>query len=128
MNEATLRSRIQRSLPISDIPALDSDALDELVEIAKRPDSSGRLPTDDDWVETYDLNSALHQGWLWKKAKAVQMVTISGDGTTFDRDQFIQHCDSMLKEFKTTKAGSLKMQPTRLKALSDKWFSDLPTP
>jgi len=51
-------------------PTLTEDELNDLLGAAAVGDSLGRIPTDEAWTPTYDLNTAAAGGWLIKAGRA----------------------------------------------------------
>lgn len=58
------------------------------------------------WVPTYDLNLAAAEGWRWKKAASAGRISFTADGATFNRDQFLAHCEAMIQTYTSGLAGS----------------------
>lgn len=76
-------------------PVLSEDELSQLLEGYALPDSQSRVPSDLNWVPTYDLNAAAAEGWRWKAARASEMTAIDLDGTKLSADQLFAHCEKM---------------------------------
>lgn len=51
-------------------PALTEDEIDELLTSSSLEDKEGRPPSDEDWLPTYDLDSAAATAWLIKAGRA----------------------------------------------------------
>jgi hypothetical protein len=95
MDASTARIRLEAMTAWESEPTLDTDELDALVEMARRADSDGFAPSDEDWTPTYDLASAAAEGWRWKAAKAASKFDVSTDGQSVSRSQVKRHCDEM---------------------------------
>lgn len=68
-------------------PALSSDDLDQLLELAAQADADGRMPADPAWVPTYDLAWAAAEGWRWRAGRVASEVAWSADGLTVQAQQ-----------------------------------------
>lgn len=51
------------------------------------------------WTPTYDFNRAAYEGWGLKAAKAASMIGFSSDGARMDRQQYMEHCERMQKNY-----------------------------
>lgn len=58
------------------------------------------------WIPTYDLNLAAAEGWRWKKAASAGRITFTADGATFNRDQFLAHCEAMIATYAPAFVGT----------------------
>lgn len=84
----TPRERLQSMTAASTEPTLSEAELDELLVMSALPDVDGALPTDDDWVPTYDLNRGAAEGWRWKAAKVATHFDFSQpEGQNLSRSQ-----------------------------------------
>lgn len=107
MTEAQARARLTRMIAMDTEPLLTADDLDLLVEIAKKPDSDGRTPSDVDWVETWDLNHAAMTGWEWKAGKASAGIAFSEDQQSFSVQQIYDHCMAQAHHYARGTGGSV---------------------
>lgn len=82
-------------------PCLDAVEVAHLVRGARRPDSTGLLPSDAAWTPTYDLAWAAWKGWTMKAGKAVLMVDVSAGqgGLSVSKSQVRQACLDMAREY-----------------------------
>lgn len=111
MDEPTAMARIESMVAASSAPALDSGQLDELLVIARRPDSNGLLPSDENWAGAYDLNAAAAEGWRWKAAKVAGEFGFSSDGQSFNREQAHAACIAMAEHYAKRVTGSIPLNP-----------------
>lgn len=98
MDAATAEARIKRMVAWDSDPVLLQADITELVALARRADADGLAPDHDDWTETYDVVASAVEGWRWKMAKAAARVTVSTDGQTISRSDYLLHCQQMIRE------------------------------
>lgn len=101
MDEATARVRLERMVASDQIPALTGTEVDDLIELAKRPDSDGVAINDPDWTPTWDLGAAAAEGWRWKAAKVAGHFDFGADGSNLSKSQVMDHCLRMAEVFAT---------------------------
>ena len=99
MDEAGARALLERKVAHDREPLLDEQDIDTLLALAKRTDSAGRLPSDDAWVPTWDLDSATLEGWLWKAGRAVPDYSFTIDNELSDQGQVHQFCLAKAREY-----------------------------
>ena len=119
MDIETARARLARMVAADQEPTLDSDAIDELLAMAVRPDAAGLISTEDGYVTTWDLNAAAAEGWRWKAAQVANRFDFGADGQTFSRSDFLKHCLEMADRYSKRYASSVKVP-----ALEDDWHSN----
>ena len=110
MNEGSARVRLEAMTAASVEPTLTEDELDQLLDMARRPDVFGALPSDTDWEPTWNLDYAAAVGWHWKAGKVTANFDFSTDGQSFQRSQVWQHCDAMRRYY--ARRGGLGSIPT----------------
>jgi len=88
-------------------PTLAVDEVDDLLEMAKRPDLYGTLPAVDGWVATWDLNYAAAEGWALKASKAVADFDYSDDAGSYSRQQVYAMAKEQEKSYRSRALGSL---------------------
>lgn len=98
MDEATARARLERMTQASRFPTLTADEVDELVELARRPDLDGNLPDAPGWAGAFDLNASAAEGWRWKAAKVAGDESVTADGATFGADTY-KGCLAMAAQY-----------------------------
>lgn len=81
------------------------------IEAAPMFDTDGNEPTDDDWVETYDLNAVAAQIWEEKAAVVAQDYTYSADGASYNRS------DVYSQYMKHARRYASKRNPTTIRAV-----------
>lgn len=112
MDEAAVRTRLEHMLQWQEEPALTEGEVDDLLELAKRPDSIGRLPSEDGWEATWNLNAAAAEGWRWKAGKAAPRFDADlGDGVRFRRAQMYAHCMEQSRRYAGTLVGAISVAP-----------------
>lgn len=87
-------------------PTLSSAEIDELLEMFKKTDSAGYLPTDPLWTPTYNLRAAAREGWKWKAGKAAELQSTDLDGDRMSANQIFEHCQRMIKTYSTAASPS----------------------
>lgn len=107
MTEAEARSRLKKMIAADVDPILTVDEVDDLLLMAKREDSEGLAPSDDDWEPTFDLVSAAAEGWRWKAGRTVPRYGVSLDTESLQRQQVYAHCMSQANNYAKRIVGNL---------------------
>lgn len=107
MDEATARRHLERMTAADVEPTLSEEEITDLLELSKRADSEDRAPSDDDWVETFDLDAGAAEGWRTKAGKAAPRFGVSLDGDSLQRQQIYSHCMTQAAAYAHKVAGSL---------------------
>jgi hypothetical protein len=94
------RRRLARMVASFDAPVLTDEDLDELLRMARRPDSGGLLPSEPGWVATYDLDDAACMGWEIKAGRAAAGFDFAPDGQRFNRSQIHAQCMAMARLYR----------------------------
>lgn len=89
---AAVEAYITLHLQPSEDPILTNAELTAIVALASIADSEDRSPDDVDWEATYDVASAIAQGWEIKAAKVVGAYRFKDTGLELHRDQVHDHC------------------------------------
>lgn len=100
MTETEARARLERLTAPDMEPLLDTEDIDDLLELAKRPDTDGYVPSDAEWTPTWDIDSAACAAWEVKAGRAAAGYRFSEDGQSFSRDQVHQQCLNMAKLYR----------------------------
>ena len=119
MTEAEARDRLGRMIAADVDPTLTIDELSDLVAIARREDSEGRAPSDDDWEPTFDLNAAAAEGWRWKAGRSVPRYAVTLDTESLQRHQVYAHCISQADIYARKVVGTLGVKSSNLTASED---------
>ncbi|MCK9600911.1 MAG: hypothetical protein M0R06_17855 [Sphaerochaeta sp.] len=80
-------------------PILTDDQVQEFLDAEKVPDADGVLPTDDDWVPTYDVLRAAGRGWLWMAGRPTNKPTsyrVGDVSVSFDKDYCLSRARELL--------------------------------
>ena len=107
MTEEEARTRLEMMLAHDVEPTLSVEEVDELVVLARRADSDGLAPDDDDWVPTFDLDAAAAEGWSWKANKVVPRFDVTLDGDSLRRAQIYAHCRRQASHYANRVVGNL---------------------
>ena len=107
MDIATARARLKSMVAADSASVLSADELSSLLSSVALMDSAGRVPTDTDWVPTYDLNRAAVEGWRWKAAKLIGAYDFQADGASYSRSQMLAHCEKMAAQYARGLVGSV---------------------
>lgn len=99
LNEQRFRARVRRLTAYDYEPKLTDADIDDLVEMSRRPDALGRLPSETGWIPTYDLAVAVSNGWETKAARAAGDFRFEEDNQVFYREQVADHCMKMAKRW-----------------------------
>lgn len=92
-----------------DFPTLTTAEVDALLDIARRQDVYGALPSDNEWSPTWDLNSAAAYGWTWKAGAVAAHFPFSTDGQSFNRDVVYQQCLEQARVYAAKVSGSISV-------------------
>ena len=114
MDEAQARARLERMVAHDVEPTLSAGEVDDLFEQAKRVDSDGLIPSDNDWVPTFDLNAAAAEGWSWKAGKVAPRYGVNLDGAVLQRQQLYAHCRAQAAHYASKIVGTLGIKPVAL--------------
>ena len=80
-------------------PILTADTLTALLERAAVRDDHNRLPGDDGYVPTYNLNVAAARGWRMKAARVAADYDLDVDQKGLTRSQMIKQMLQMASEY-----------------------------
>lgn len=100
MDRATAKTRLINMVAADSRPVLSSGAapsdIESLLDLARRPDSSGRAVNETGWVaENWDLNAAAAEGWRWKAARVAGDFSFSADGASYQKADVLANCLTM---------------------------------
>ncbi len=87
-------------------PELSDTEIDELLAQSGIADSEGNGPASEDWVATYDLNSAAAAGWLIKAGRAVSTTETEPDSVNVTARIFA-NCLRMSRIFSARRTTSV---------------------
>lgn len=104
MTEAEARARILTFVAASDEPVLASADVEVLLDMARRVDENNLAPGDTGWVETWDVNYAVAQGWLIKAGRLAGAYLFMSGGKMLARQQMYDHCIKQYRMY-AMKAG-----------------------
>ena len=94
-----------------EFPEITDAAVEQIVHRCARMDSHGRLPTDPDWDETYDVYAATATVFEVKAAKVANRFDFATDGQQLNRSQMVAHFTAMAKMWRARTAGVISKQP-----------------
>ena len=80
-------------------PILSADTISALLERAEVRDDHNRLPGEDDYVPTYNLNVAAARGWRMKAARVAADYDLDVDQKGLTRSQMIKQMLQMASEY-----------------------------
>ncbi len=106
MDAQEAEQQIRRLTSAGEEPALSVDEVTALVDLAKRPDADGLLPSDPSWTPTWDLDPAIAHGWRTKAAAAAAMFDVNLQGLQFTRSQLYKQCVSQAEAYESGVAQS----------------------
>lgn len=105
---------IDRVKALSDwdgFPDVASAAVGAFVDESARPDAEGRMPSEEDWDATYDLNAATASVWEVKAALVANRYDTSTDAQALNRSQLMAHFRAMAKMYRNRIASTMRKQP-----------------
>lgn len=91
------------------VPTLTTDEVDDLLDQARRADSSGLAPSDDDWEPTWAFGSAAAAGWRLKAGKVTGEFSFASDGQTHNRNEVHEMCLAMADRYSRSAVGSIPL-------------------
>jgi hypothetical protein len=92
-------------------PQLTVPQVERCVQQAAVRDADGLLPSEEDWVETWDVNRAIASAWELKAAEAASRFDMTVDGQTLRRSQVIEHCERQADRFRSRSAFTWPLEP-----------------
>lgn len=107
MDEGQARLRLERMVAADVEPTLSNTDIDDLLDVARRADSEGRAPSDEDWEPTFDLDAAAAEGWRTKAGRVAPRFGVTLDGGTLHRQQIYVHCMSQATLYAKKVVGTL---------------------
>src|SRR5687768_11933327 len=111
MDDAAARTRIAQRTASDREPLLTEDELDDLVAAARRPDPDGLVFGEDGYVEKWDLNAAIAEGWGMKAAKVAGDFDYSDDAGSYSRQQVYEMCKRQEADYRKRALGSITLSP-----------------
>ena len=90
-------------------PELTEDELTKLLSGAALADTDGHAPTDPDWTETYDLNSAATTAWLVKAGRAAPEVEVDGTDPVILTSKVFDNCRSMARIYAAKRTATVDL-------------------
>lgn len=99
MDEGSALVLLETMVAASTEPTLTDDELMSLIAMARRPDVYGALPSDTEWVPTWNLAAGAAEAWRWKAGKASAHFDFSTDNQSFERSQIWDHCMQQAARF-----------------------------
>ena len=92
----------------AEFPIVQPLVVEGLVDDARRPDSEGRLPDDDDYTPTYDLNAATASVFEVKAALVANRYDTNTDGQGLTRSQLVAQLQLMARMYRMRIAGVMR--------------------
>lgn len=92
--------RLSRMVAPTAEPTLAQADLEDALVMYAMADANGIAPGGSGWLETYDLNGAAMECWLWKEAKASEYVSFTADGAQFSVSQITAHCQAKAAQYR----------------------------
>ncbi|MEQ1762221.1 MAG: hypothetical protein ABL984_03645 [Pyrinomonadaceae bacterium] len=89
-------------------PELTDTEIDELLLQAAVADKEGNGPASEDWLPTYDLNSAAAAGWLVKAGRAASTTETEPDSVNVTSRVFA-NCLRMSRIYSGKRATSVRV-------------------
>lgn len=89
-------------------PLLTDTEIDELLLQGAVADKEGNGPASEDWVPTYDLNSAAVAGWLIKAGRAASTTETEPDSVNVTSRVFA-NCLRMSRVYSSKRASSVSV-------------------
>lgn len=119
MTESEAQALLEKMVAATSVPTLDAIEVGQLLDRARRADSSGLAPSDANWTPTWNLDAAAAEGWRWKAGKVAGAYTFGDAGATFSRSDMVKACMDMAKTYSSRGAGTIKMSSP------DDWDTDI---
>lgn len=106
---ATFEDELKRMTAWNAEPALTEIEIGELLAGAQVADENGASPQNDDWVPTYDLNSAAASGWLIKAARAANTTETEPESLSVSSKIF-DNCLKMARIYSRRRIGTFAVR------------------
>lgn len=101
MDRTTALQLLRNMIAYTSAPTLPSGSDDLLLDnYGAVVDAAGLLPSDANWVPTWDLNNAAATGWDWKANLIADRYDGAVDGQSLSRSQWYDHCVARAKEYR----------------------------
>lgn len=97
-------ARVGLKSDASSEPEVSQSELSELVLSSRVPDREGRLPDDDDYDETFDINRAVASVFDLKASRVAAKFDLNVDGQALSRSQQYQHFTAQAALFRAKQA------------------------
>jgi len=107
-----------------EFPEMPQAAVEQIVHRCARQDSHGRLPTDPNWDETYDVYAATATVFEVKAARVANRFDFSTDGQRLDRSQMAAHFMAMARMWRARTAGVISKQPPSDMGMFSDFYDD----
>lgn len=95
ITRAQAKQRLERMTAASCEPVLSDDHIEDLIDMAKRPDQYGVAPSNSSWTPTFELNAGAAEGWRLKAALSAVSTDFTVDGASYSESQIFKHCEKM---------------------------------
>lgn len=92
-------ARLRAMVAAADAPALTDPEVTDLLELAKRRDTDGNVPTDAAWNPTWHLASAAAEGWRRKAGKLAGRPDVRADDASVSWGKVREHCLAMARVY-----------------------------
>ena len=107
MSDTVYQTRLKAMTSASTEPTLSNTEIDALLTQFSMADSDGLVPSDEDWVATYNLRAAAAEGWRWKAGRCANLVSADLDGDRLSSNQVFDHCEAMIKKYSGAASPSI---------------------
>ena len=91
-------------------PAVSETDLEAVLEAHAIPDASGTLPDAEEWVPTYDQNSAAAEVWVIKAARAAALTEVDPPGSGIVTSKVFDNCMKMAGLYRSRRAGTFRVR------------------
>ena len=90
------------------VPLLTDTEIDELLAQGAIADAEGNGPTSEDWIPTYDINSAAAAGWLIKAGRSASTTETEPDSVNVTSRVFA-NCLRMARIYAGKRTASVRV-------------------
>jgi hypothetical protein len=98
-------ARLRRMVAEPSEDTYTDDVLQAMLDENRLADVDGVLPSDDDWIPTYDLNATAADVWAEKASSLATAYDFSADGAQYERSQQIAQASTMERKYRARRAA-----------------------
>ena len=91
-------------------PTVSEEDLEAVLEAHSIPDASGNLPAAEEWVPTYDHNSAAAEVWVIKAGRSAALTEVDPPGSGIVTSKVFDNCMRMSYLYRSRRAVTCRLR------------------